>query len=128
MLEEREVMTYQDLLDALKTLSPEQLAQPIHVAEPGPNGDIPVELKTGIAIGTVGHLGFSGSRSTVDNKYHADEVVLLIDANPYAPDGAIAYPIYWRDGPTPREAQMAPEISRERKLKTAATVAVQRDP
>lgn len=116
----REVTTWQNLLDALKRLSAEDsplLQQPIQCAPPQPNHDIPVELMPGIALGTVAALELPGARSTVDNKYHAEELVLLIDHNPFAEDGAIAYswededesPIYGKDGPTPVNEQMAPE-------------------
>lgn len=114
----KEIETYKDLLAALSVLTPEQLAQPIQVADPSPDCSKPVELQCGIALGTVGEFGFEGSRSVVDNKYHADDVVILVDGNPHAEDGATAY--VWRSGgfetasygvggPTKREDQFAPK-------------------
>jgi hypothetical protein len=117
----QEVETYGDLLRVLLEMADDELDQLIQIAEPGPNGDEPVELKHGIAIGTVASMEFPGARSTHDNCYHADEVVLLVDGNPFAPDGAIAYefhstleemekhPIYGKNGRTPSELQMAPK-------------------
>ncbi len=63
-------------------------------------------MARGIAIGTVGEFEFEGSRSVVDNKYHADEVVLLIDANPFAEDGAVAYEMKSK-GPKERPVMLA---------------------
>jgi len=124
----KELSTYKDLLAALSALSPAQLRQPIQIADPGPDRDKPVELHCGIAIGTVGQFGFCGARSVIDNRYHAGEVVLLIDGNPFAEDGTTAYelknegpkknpvmrhiPIYGKYGRTPREAQYAPKKKR----------------
>lgn len=77
-------------------------------------------MRIDIAIGTVGDMGFAGARSTKDNRYHSEDIVILLDNNPFAEDGAVAYtlvdpdiplednPVYGKDGPTPREAQMAP--------------------
>jgi hypothetical protein len=120
----QEIETYNDLLKALTGLSPGQLMQPIQIADP-PNNGKPTAMAQGIAIGTVGELEFEGARSVIDNKYHADEVVLLIDANPFSEDGAIAYemkkvgpegrsvmqtiPIYGPSGQTKREEQRAPK-------------------
>ncbi len=116
----KEIETYRDLLAALQQLTPGQLDQRVQIADPPCDGK-PVPMAQGIAIGTVGEFEFEGSRSVVDNCFHADEVVVLIDGNPHAEDGATAYklettktsgkpiirhiPIYGPGGPTPREAQ-----------------------
>jgi len=91
---------------------------PLQIAEPFNDHNKPVTMLTGIAIGTVGDLGLPGERSTYDNKYHADDVVILADSSPFGADGAVAYewaddgtdkPLYGKDGPTKLEDQMAPE-------------------
>ena len=122
-----DIPTYRHLAAALQAMTDEQLNQPVQIADP-PADCRPVELLKGLAIATVGELEFAGSRSVVDNRYHADDVVLLVDANPFADDGAVAYelrnegpkdgtpimrhvPIYDADGPTPREAQMASDTN-----------------
>ncbi len=111
----RDIETYQDLFDALAAMTPEQRAQPVQTAKSPCTEDKPVELYCAVAIGTVGEFEFRGTRSIVDNKYHADEVVLLVDVNPFAQGGAIAYemfdedrPLYGRGGLTRREDQFAP--------------------
>lgn len=118
----KDVSTYRDLLSALQSMSDEQLNQIVQIADP-PTDCRPVPLAFGIAIGTVGDFEFEGARSVVDNQYHADEVVILIDGNPFASDGAMGYtldkhgpdskpiirkvPIYGKKGPTSRESQLA---------------------
>lgn len=118
-----EIITYQDLLDALALLTNDQRAQPIQIADPPCNGK-PTALARGIALGTVGEFEFGGCRSSVDNKYHAKEIVLLIDGNPFGEDGAMSYtmkregpeekplsymvPNYGPGGPTSREEQRPP--------------------
>lgn len=117
MLTHAEITTYRDLFELLKLLTPQQLDQKIQYAHHQTDDSKPVELMCVIGIGTVGDFGFSGTRSIYDNKYHAEDVVLLGDWNPFAPDGAVAYtwveeanadvPEYGPDGPTKREDQMA---------------------
>jgi hypothetical protein len=131
------IETWGDLLAALNSLTSEQLRQPVQIAE-SPADCKPVEMQCGIAIGTVGEFEFSGSRSTHDNRYHADDVCLLVDGNSFAEDGAIAYemkthktngrpvirhvPLYGKDGPTPREAQMSPNERKEFPAHVASVV------
>lgn len=131
----KELETYRDLLSYLQNASSEYLDQPIQVANPGPNCDEPIELMPGIAIGTVDQMGFFRCRSMVDNKYHAEELVILIDGNPFAKDGAVAYewksnddtgdiddvPIYGKEGPTDIKDQTAPQ-------KPSGTVATEAGP
>jgi hypothetical protein len=70
----------------------------------------------GIAIATVAELGVYKCRSVYDNKYHGDDVVLLLDYNRFAEDGAMAFefgetgfsPVYGESGPTDAEDQMSP--------------------
>jgi hypothetical protein len=112
-----EVRTWNDLAAKVQAMSPEQRQQPIQCVQPTPSeGDVQ-EMLQGIAIATVAEFGFYRCRSTHDNKYNASDVVLLMDYNPFAKDGAVAYelsdgaqkPIYGKDGPTPREAQYSPQ-------------------
>lgn len=113
-------MTYRDLLAILQGLHSDQLGQLVQIADP-PSDCRPVELMPAIAFGSVQDLEFEGARSAVDNRYNVDELVLLIDHNPFAADGALAYelkqegpegkplmrhvPIYGPDGPTPSTSQ-----------------------
>jgi hypothetical protein len=91
----KEIETYRDLLAYLNTLGDLQLDQPIQVLDSCT--EEPVALKGIYAIGTVGDLcacgdgdEFQPTRSTFDNDHHPESVVLLIDANPFGMDGAIA--------------------------------------
>lgn len=119
----KELATYKDLLDVLQGLTEEQLTQPIQVVQSPASDEWPAELMPGIAIGTVNDFGFYRCRSAIDNKYHAADLVLLIDANPFAQNGAIGYslsecdgdydnlenyPIWGKDGPTDISDQTAP--------------------
>lgn len=109
-----ELKTYRELLAFMENMTEQQLDQPVQVVLPSGDLDKAVELQPGIAIGTVAQMEFYKARSSVDNKYHADEVVLLIDGNPFSVEGAVAYslsdaddwddmknhPIYGDGGPT----------------------------
>ncbi len=97
----KEITTYGDLLAKLETMTEAELNQPVQIADP-PNDCRPVELQQGIAIGTVGEFEFEGSRSVIDNRYHADEVVILIDGNPHAEDGAVSY-LLKNEGPKEKQ-------------------------
>ena len=116
MIRLEEVRTYDDLLTAIAKMSPEQRAQAIQVA--APSCDCIVELMPSVSIGTVDAHEFERCRSSVDNKYHGDEVVLQIDWNPYREDGAIGFEldvvdgkrvdIYGKDGKTNPDDQLRP--------------------
>jgi hypothetical protein len=136
-----DIETYRDLLTYLQGLSDKQLDQKVQVAEPSPLEIQP--LIPVLAIGTVKQMGFYGCRSSIDNRYHGNEVVLLSDGSGFGEDGAVAYempspkkrrkgakrrpqslddlfkgkPIYGKDGKTPRAEQIAPEF-RDKPLKT----------
>lgn len=130
----QEIKTYRDLLKALQKLTPGQLKQPIQIM---PSSPFPIkELQPALAIGTIDKLEVYGSRSSIDNRYHPEEVVILADGNPFGEDGAIAYecvgmrkgkmqrkPIYGDAGPTSKKSQLRPnpidedkEISQELRL------------
>ena len=85
-----EITTYADLLQKLQKLSAKQLSMPVQVVMVPPTLE-PAEICPAIAFGTVGQLEISPARSSVDNKYHANEPVIQFDYNPFAVDGAIAY-------------------------------------
>lgn len=112
-----ELMTWGDLGRKIDAMSPEQRSQPIQCVLPHPDDGHVQECLPGIALGTVAEFGFSASRSTHDNKYHGDDVVLLLDSNCFSEEGAIAHrlhndltrsPIYGVDGPTLPSQQRAP--------------------
>lgn len=108
---EKKMLTYGELLQYLQTLTSEQLNQQVQAVLPTPNDDDVQELMPAIGIDTVANWELEACRSCMDNKYHGEEIVLLLDYNPYAEDGAIAYewdmtvdstdePIYGSEGPT----------------------------
>ncbi len=112
-----EVRTWEDLGAKIAAMTPEQRKQPIQCVKPTPIQDQVQEMLPGIAIATVEQFGFYKCRSTHDNKYNANDVVLLIDSNPFAEDGAVAYewsedmdtPIYGKAGPTAKDSQCSPQ-------------------
>ena len=97
----REVATWADLAAGIAALTEEQRRQPIQCCLAGfadPDVCFP-----GIGLGTVGQFEFDSMRSSYDNKWHADDLILLLDSNPFAVDGTIAYqyvPTYGQDGET----------------------------
>ena len=116
------IQTYSDLLTYLQSCSLEQLKQRVQICRPSPVEEEPVEACPGIAIGTMQEMGFYKARSVTNNKFVPEEIVLLIDGNPFAPDGAWAYtydwdeegkriitPDYSPDGPTNPEDQLNPD-------------------
>lgn len=128
----KEIKTWRNLFSALASLSPEQLSQPIQCCGPISDDSKVHALLSGIAIGTVDGFEFAACRSTHNNKYCPADVVLLMDHNPFAEDGAVAYewdfesdtafddligkenPIYGKDGPTQKCDQIRPnEFSKD---------------
>lgn len=107
------VTTWDDLGRRIAELTPEQRSKPIQCVLPGADLDKVFELLPGIAVGTVGELEVYKCRSVYDNKYHADDVVLLLDENLFSEDGAIGYhlqgterkPIYGPGGKTSPDDQ-----------------------
>ena len=112
-----QVKTWADLLAAIFKMSPDQQQQPIQCVRSEPDDAIVCECLPGIAVGTVSEMGFYKCRSVVDNKYRGNDVVLLLDGNPYSPDGAMMHrwngedwePCYDEGGPTDPLDQMSPE-------------------
>lgn len=111
------IETWGDLKSAIDKLSQTELQQPIQCIKPnGDEGQVQ-EMVRGIALGTVLEFEFFACRSTHNNKYCPDDVVLLMDENPFSPDGVLAWewnsdgsetPIYGKDGMTDRKDQVAP--------------------
>lgn len=94
------IETYGDLLKYLQS-KPEILEQKIQIAPHNPNCDEVLALEPCFAIGTVDEM-FEHSRyirSSNDNSYNPDEVVILSDWNPFGEDGATSYLIDFSDGP-----------------------------
>jgi hypothetical protein len=113
-----EVTTYEDLANAILALPIEQRQQPVQVAQYTPDDSV-IELLPSVALATVGELEIAACRSVYDNKYHAGDVILLVDCNPFDEGGAIAFeivphengydlPIFSKHGPTRLEQQTAP--------------------
>lgn len=115
-MDPKELDTYRDLKNFLNQLTDEQLDQRVQVAtydavtQYDKDGK-PLPLELAISIASVKDLGFNAVRSDVDNKYHAEEIVILTDTNSWAEDGSYAQeltgpgyielkPIYSKDGPT----------------------------
>lgn len=119
-----DVTTWEDLEAKIAEMTDEQRKQPIQCVNPTPNEDDVQEMVQGIAIGTVEEMGFYKCRSTHSNKYEPKDVVLLLDYNPFAEDGAVAYdwtdgeddtPIYGKDGKTDVAEQSSPQAIEHRK-------------
>ncbi len=92
-----DITTWGDLLCALHKLSAEQLAQPAQIVKEHPCADKVISAKPVVAIGTVDTLDLRYVRSCKDNRRHGDEIVLLVDGNPYGKDGAVAHRWIGRD-------------------------------
>lgn len=112
-----DIRTWADLAAKLQQMTPEQLQQPIQCVKPTMDEDDVQEMLTGIAFATVEAFGFHKCRSTHNNKYCPGDLVLLVDYNPYAENGAIAYqlgednediPLFGKDGPTNPRLQCSP--------------------
>lgn len=83
--------TYRQLRAFLNEfMSESELDQPIQISPPHVTPD-PIPLQPGIYIGTVAELELSPCRSSYDNKWHGEDIVILADRNPFAVDGATAY-------------------------------------
>lgn len=124
---EHSIVTYGDLLEFLRWMTEEELGKPIQCILPTQDEDDVQECLQGIAFATVRELGIYKCRSTYDNKYHADDLVILLDCNLHGIEGEIAHvivpadgmmklcgdteerPIYGNGGRTNPKDQMSPE-------------------
>ncbi len=107
--QDSQFFTYKDLLEYLNKLTPEQLNQQVQSVLCTPDDEDVQELTLVLGIDTVASWEIEACRSSVDNKYHGEELVLLLASNPFREDGAIAIewnidgpdvPIYGVEGPT----------------------------
>lgn len=87
----QEIATWGDLWTALGKLSAEQLEMPAQVIRENPCATKVLSGKPAVCIGTVDALDLRYVRSCRDNRRHGEEIVLLVDGNPFAKDGAIGY-------------------------------------
>lgn len=87
------IETWNDLLEALKAASPEQLQQPVQVCQHHPVDEYVFPLSPGICLGTVDELNLRYARSTTDNRRHGEHLVIYADYNPFAEDGATSHEI-----------------------------------
>ena len=93
----KELESYADLLEYLKTLTPEQLKQKPQYAPSSAIASEILTMKPCIAIGTMDEFEFFAARSSTNNKFNADEIVFLTDGNPFAEDGATSYLVNPKD-------------------------------
>lgn len=120
-----EIETYGDLLNCLKKMTKKQLAMKVQITHPSAIEEEVVDCMPGISIGSMSEMGFYSARSCTNNKFVPEEVVILIDYNPFGKDGAIFYelkrnknnkiiqkPIYGKDGKTKKEDQLNPEFGK----------------
>lgn len=112
-----EARTWDDLAAAIAAMTPEQRQQPIQAVLQTCVEDDVQECLCGIAIDTVEGLEIYKCRSSHNNRYCGDDVVLLLDGNQFAKDGAVAYewpdegpdvPIYGPHGKTLPSEQYSP--------------------
>ena len=96
------IETYEDLLAALKLLSPDQLKQKVQVNDPtdgsGSDDSLPVILQYAYSIGTVRELFETGAetgellkdhqvvRDSYTGKHNSDNVVILVDRSGFEDD------------------------------------------
>ncbi len=87
------IETWKDLLEVLKTVSSEQLQQPVQICQHHPIDEYVHPLMQGICFGTVDEMDLKYARSVTDNRRHGEHLIIYADCNPFAEDGAIAYEI-----------------------------------
>lgn len=111
-----DVRTWRHLEKRIAELTERQKDQPIQVLKfNGGSRDVN-PLLPGVAFATAQCMQIQAARSTYDNKYHPDDLLLLVDGNKFSEDGAMTHrlkngeltPIYTGDGPTKRCDQTAP--------------------
>lgn len=139
----KDIRTYKDLLEYLSALDKKQLEQPVQIADQGPMLSEPIPMKCGIAIGTMDEMEFYAARSVTDNRFHPEEICILVDGSGFGEDGytAISFPagspkkrkakkgetpkekmdswldggekIYGPGGPTLKESQLNPKFQND---------------
>lgn len=113
-----DIETWEDVARIVSMMTPEQRKQPVQCVLGNSDADAVQECLVGVSINTVEKFEFSACRSVHNNKYCPDDIVMLLDVNPYAEDGTAAWdwsdpeketPIYEKDGPTKPEDQRPPK-------------------
>lgn len=93
------MLTNRDIKAILDCMTNEQLDQPAQAMISQCGGDKDIPLNPVIAFKTVKELvsgvetgeEYQKTRSAFDNEHHSDHFVFLVDWNPFAEDGAIAF-------------------------------------
>ena len=115
-------MTWEELEKQIALLSDAEKKKPIQVVKCSANGDHVNECMPVVAFDSVDTLGIYACRSIVDNERHGEDFVLLLDGNPHAECGAIAWewgekdfenPIYGEGGKTDPAKQRSQTIAEE---------------
>lgn len=123
-------MTWKALAEHINNLTPEQQLEPVQAVLVTPNeDDVQVGLPV-IGVDTVQTWGFLKYRSSHNNKYCGNDIVLLLDHNPYSEDGIYAYevwdtpesstPLYINEEPTRPEHQWSPQYIERLQAKCGA--------
>jgi hypothetical protein len=78
-------MVYRDLLESLKSMTPEELDQQVQIALPDLK-EIPKEMDSlplhdVVSFDTIESLGMKNTRSSYDNNHHPTDYVFLVDWN-----------------------------------------------
>ena len=122
----KEIETYMDLMSALLEMPADRLMQPIQCVKPHADEGKVNAMQPALAIGTIAEFEFFHCRSTHINRYCGDDVVILMDANPFGEDGVVA----WKQNPdNPKFSMddMVPEYGRHGKTSLADQTAPNTD-
>lgn len=90
-------LSYEQLGQAIANMPPEARCKPVQIIGPGFT-DTENGLLHAYSVHTVGELVGTDddadtvpARSTYDNKYHPEDFAILVDHNPFSPDGDTYY-------------------------------------
>lgn len=87
-----DIRTWSDLVEYLKDLSEEQLRQPAQFYLNDNSGEEVDALLAPVSIATVQIMFQPGlTRSWDDNQHHPEYHVLILDHNPFSPEGDTCY-------------------------------------
>jgi hypothetical protein len=91
----KDLKTWGDVLSWLQGMSPQELAgQAAVVVNDCYEDPYPVRIDQIIGGGTVGELfGDEKTRSPDDNGHHPEAFILLVDTNPFSPQGDLSYTV-----------------------------------
>ena len=112
-----EVVTWLDLANHIMTMTEAQQRQPIQCVLCTSNESDIQEILRGVALDTVEQPEIYKCRNTYNNKYCGEDVVILLDNNPFDEDGVVAWelkdgsdiPIYGKEGKTEVKDQKSPK-------------------